>query len=94
MPGRHLCGPPLPRETAQFLRDSGWAVLAGNHERQILDDEHVLDTVQHGRLRVATADETARPHDHRAMAALVRRHGRPDWQRALLGGYVSRRPPA
>jgi hypothetical protein len=28
------------------------------------------------------------PYDHRAMAALAERNGRPDWQRALLSGYV------
>lgn len=35
--GDNLSGPLLPRETAQFLMDSGWLVLAGNHERQILE---------------------------------------------------------
>jgi len=35
--GDNLSGPLLPRETAQYLMDSGWPVLAGNHERQILE---------------------------------------------------------
>jgi len=210
--GDNLSGPLLPRATAQFLMASGWPVLAGNHERQILewtperggasdgyalstlgtaeldwlrtlrsewqwapdiflchgtprhDDEHFLETPQHGRLRLATAAEIAErlagqrselvacghshlpralrtaagqllvnpgsvglqayvddeperyvvergtpdatyaiveqisgawhcsqhalPYDHRAMAVLAARNGRPDWQRALLGGYV------
>ena len=28
------------------------------------------------------------PYDHRAMAALAGRNGRPEWERALLSGYV------
>ncbi|RTL40504.1 MAG: metallophosphoesterase [Burkholderiales bacterium] len=35
--GDNLSGPLLPRETAQWLMASGWPVLAGNHERQVLD---------------------------------------------------------
>ena len=35
--GDNLSGPLLPRETAQWLMASGWPVLAGNHERQILE---------------------------------------------------------
>ena len=35
--GDNLSGPLLPRETAQWLIASGWPVLAGNHERQILE---------------------------------------------------------
>lgn len=35
--GDNLSGPLLPRETAQCLMASGWPVLAGNHERQILE---------------------------------------------------------
>jgi predicted phosphodiesterase len=35
--GDNLSGPLLPRETAQYLMASGWPVLAGNHERQILN---------------------------------------------------------
>lgn len=35
--GDNLSGPLLPRETAQFLMASGWPILAGNHERQILE---------------------------------------------------------
>lgn len=35
--GDNLSGPLLPLETAQFLMASGWPVLAGNHERQILE---------------------------------------------------------
>jgi predicted phosphodiesterase len=35
--GDNLSGPLLPRETAQYLMASGWTVLAGNHERQILE---------------------------------------------------------
>lgn len=34
--GDNLSGPLLPHETAQFLMASGWVVLAGDHERQIL----------------------------------------------------------
>ncbi|WP_457420342.1 metallophosphoesterase family protein [Roseateles sp. P5_E7] len=29
------------------------------------------------------------PYDHRAVAALARQRGRPDWEQALLSGYVS-----
>jgi putative phosphoesterase len=36
--GDSLSGPLLPRETAQYLMAQDWAHLAGNHERQILDD--------------------------------------------------------
>ncbi|MBP7567624.1 MAG: metallophosphoesterase family protein [Burkholderiaceae bacterium] len=35
--GDNLSGPLLPRETAHWLMASDWLVLAGNHERQILD---------------------------------------------------------
>jgi predicted phosphodiesterase len=34
--GDNVSGPLLPRETAQYLMGSGWLVLAGNHERQVL----------------------------------------------------------
>ncbi len=34
--GDNISGPLLPRETAQYLMGSGWLVLAGNHERQVL----------------------------------------------------------
>jgi putative phosphoesterase len=34
--GDSLSGPLLPLETAQFLMDSDWVHLAGNHERQLL----------------------------------------------------------
>lgn len=37
--GDHLSGPLLPKETAQYLMSSGWTMLAGNHERQILSYE-------------------------------------------------------
>lgn len=211
--GDNLSGPLLPRETAQWLMASGWPVLAGNHERQILewtpqtggasdgyarsmlgaaelswvrslrpgwqwapdiylchgtprhDDEHFLETPEAGRLRLATADDiTARlagqasalvacghshvprclrtptgqllvnpgsvglqayvddepehyvvergtpdahyalveridghwrcsqhavPYDHRAMADLAQRNGRPEWARALLTGRIT-----
>lgn len=211
--GDNLSGPLLPRETAQWLMASGWPVLAGNHERQILewqpatggasdgyalstlgeaelawlrglrpmwqwapdiflchgtprsDCEHFLETPQHGLLRLASAAEIAErlagqrsgliacghshrprflrtaagqclvnpgsvgvqayvddhperyvlergtpdanyaiveriggdwhgsqhavPYDHRAMADLAGRNGRPEWERALLSGYVS-----
>ena len=33
-------------------------------------------------------DQHAVPYDHRAMAALALRNHRPEWQRALLSGYV------
>ena len=210
--GDNLSGPLLPRETAQCLMASGWPVLAGNHERQILewqpgtggasdgyalsqlgsaeldwlrtlrplwqwaddiflchgtprsDCEHFLETPRAGLLGLATAaeigerlagqasalvacghshlprglrttsgqllvnpgsvglqayvdDEPERyvvergtpdasyaiverqdgtwhcsqhavPYDHRAMAALAQRNGRPDWAQALLTGRV------
>lgn len=35
--GDNLSGPLLPRETAQWLMACGWPVLAGNHERHILE---------------------------------------------------------
>ena len=35
--GDNLSGPLLPLETAQWLMASGWPVLAGNHERQVLE---------------------------------------------------------
>lgn len=105
--GDNLSGPLLPRETAQWLMASGWPVLAGNHERQVLewtpdtggasdgfaraalgsaeldwlrglrpvcawapdvllchgtprrDDEHFLETVQGGALRLAAPAELA-----------------------------------
>ncbi len=211
--GDNLSGPLMPRETAQWLMASDWTVLAGNHERQILewtsargglsdgharaelgaaeldwlrtlqparqwapdvflchgtprsDCEHFLETPHDGQLRLATAAEIAErlgaqasvlvacghshlprllrtacgqvlvnpgsvglqayvddeperyvvergtpdaqyavversgntwhgglialPYDHRAMAALARRNGRPEWERALLTGYIS-----
>ena len=34
--GDNLSGPLMPRETAQYLMATGWVILAGNHERQIL----------------------------------------------------------
>jgi len=34
--GDNISGPLLPRETAQYLMNSGWPILAGNHERQVL----------------------------------------------------------
>ncbi len=36
--GDLLSGPLLPLETAQYLMAEGWFTLAGNHERQVLDD--------------------------------------------------------
>jgi putative phosphoesterase len=36
--GDSLSGPLLPRETAQYLMAQNWVHLAGNHERQILDE--------------------------------------------------------
>ena len=39
--GDNVSGPLLPRETAQYLMSTGWTVLAGNHERQVLSfDSH------------------------------------------------------
>ena len=35
--GDSLSGPLLPRETAHFLMAAAWPSLAGNHERQLLD---------------------------------------------------------
>lgn len=37
--GDNISGPLLPRETAQYLMESDWTVLAGNHERQVLSFE-------------------------------------------------------
>lgn len=37
--GDSLSGPLLPRETAQYLMAQDWTQLAGNHERQILDND-------------------------------------------------------
>ncbi|HEX4384293.1 MAG TPA: metallophosphoesterase family protein, partial [Myxococcales bacterium] len=34
--GDSLSGPLLPRETAQYLMETDWFHLAGNHERQVL----------------------------------------------------------
>jgi predicted phosphodiesterase len=39
--GDNVSGPLLPRETAQYLMASGWLVLAGNHERQVLEFDAV-----------------------------------------------------
>jgi predicted phosphodiesterase len=36
--GDSLSGPLLPLETAAFLMAQDWPTLAGNHERQVLDD--------------------------------------------------------
>jgi putative phosphoesterase len=36
--GDNLSGPLLPLETAQYLMGQGWPTLAGNHDRQILDE--------------------------------------------------------
>ena len=36
--GDLVSGPLLPLETAQYLMAEGWFTLAGNHERQVLDD--------------------------------------------------------
>lgn len=37
--GDNVSGPLLPRETAQYLMNAKWVVLAGNHERQVLSYE-------------------------------------------------------
>ena len=37
--GDSLSGPLLPLETARYLIATGWLCLAGNHERQILNDD-------------------------------------------------------
>lgn len=210
--GDNLSGPLLPLETAHYLMASGWLVLSGNHERQLLalrlgegcasdayarsqlgetelawlrslapqaelpcdvflchgtpgsDCEHFLESVCGGSLRLASADKIrarlghvgaavvacghshvarsvrlpggqllvnpgsvglqayiddepqpctvengtpdafyaiverqdgvwscahhAVPYDARAMAELARVRGRPEWERALLSGYV------
>lgn len=36
-----------------------------------------------------SAQLIALPYDHRSMAALARRHGRPDWEHLLCHGYVA-----
>jgi putative phosphoesterase len=36
--GDSLSGPLYPRETAQYLMEQDWVQLAGNHERQILNE--------------------------------------------------------
>lgn len=210
--GDNVSGPLLPRETAQYLMQSSFVVLAGNHERQVLayervgggasdgyahsqltkaefdwlrtlrpemslsteifichgtprsDCEHFLESVRHGSLSVATQGEVADrigsvgaaviacghshvprslrsstgqllvnsgsvglqaytgdepesysmelgtpdahyaivektpggwtsshhaiPYDHLSMAALARKRNRPEWEKALLSGYV------
>jgi len=35
--GDNLSGPLLPLETARYLMATGWLILAGNHERQVLE---------------------------------------------------------
>ena len=211
--GDNLSGALLPRETAEYLMNTGWTILAGNHERQVLsykpgkggpsdgyahsqltsaefawmrslrpqlalgddiflchgtprsDCEHFLETVRNGRLTVASAAELAErlgdvrsplvacghshvpralrlpsgqlcvnpgsvgvqaytddhpeiysmelgtpdaqyaiveqlngrwvyeqyavPYDSASMAKLAKARGRPDWEQALLRGYVN-----
>lgn len=40
--GDHLSGPLLPAETATYLMAQDWTQLAGNHERQLLEDSGTL----------------------------------------------------
>lgn len=57
--GDSLSGPLLPRETAQFLMAQDWPQLAGNHERQILDDSvarSTSDAYAHAQLGTAELD--------------------------------------
>lgn len=44
----------------------------------------VLERTQDG----CSVQHIALPYDHRSMARLARERGRPDWERALLTGYV------
>ena len=37
--GDNISGPLLPRGTAQYRMNSGWPILAGNHERQVFANE-------------------------------------------------------
>ncbi len=67
--GDSLSGPLLPRETAQYLMARDWTQLAGNHERQILDDSKPRGTSdEYARSQLGTAElqwlATLRPwHD-------------------------------
>ena len=36
--GDTVSGPLLPRETAHYLMAEDWLTLAGNHERQVLEE--------------------------------------------------------
>lgn len=59
--GDSLSGPLLPRETAAFLIDAGWASLAGNHERQLLAliDRHDAQGAASDRYAAARLDPAA-----------------------------------
>jgi putative phosphoesterase len=53
--GDSLSGPLLPLETAQYLMSVGWLCLAGNHERQVLnqsaEQRNASDGYAHSQLR-------------------------------------------
>lgn len=51
--GDNLSGPLMPLETAQWLMASGWPVLAGNHERQILEWQPAAGGASDGFARAA-----------------------------------------
>jgi predicted phosphodiesterase len=71
--GDNVSGPLLPLETARYLMASGWTVLAGNHERQVLSfgalGGGASDAYAHSQLGpaelawMASLPPTARPFD-------------------------------
>ncbi|PTT90571.1 YfcE family phosphodiesterase [Pelomonas sp. HMWF004] len=54
--GDNLSGPLMPLETAQLLMASGWLVLAGNHERQVLDWQAGTGGASDGHARAALGE--------------------------------------
>jgi predicted phosphodiesterase len=66
--GDNLSGPLMPLETAQYLIASGWLVLAGNHERQILslrgEEGGASDVYTHSQLKEPEFNwlRTLKPH--------------------------------
>jgi predicted phosphodiesterase len=66
--GDNVSRPLLPRETAHYLMASGWTVLAGNHERQVLEVETrgggASDRYAHAQLTASEFDwmKSLQPH--------------------------------
>lgn len=80
-------------------------VNPGSVGLQAWDDEHpsphVAETgspdaryaiIERGPAGGWSVEQLVVSYDHAAMAALARRRGRPDWERALLSGYARRVP--